>query len=101
MACNNHLRCILSNPKFILNYFDRLPSNDTDSDFNGYIDDSASKDEESSTDHSNSFPNKTIASKLQQGVNEKKILDDIHDTVHGDIKRAYLVSIQDIQNVKR
>ena len=64
MACNNHSKYISSDPEFILIYFDNLPSDDSDSDFNGYIDDSATEDEESTTDHGNSFPNKTSTSSI-------------------------------------
>ena len=62
MACKNTSRYIPSDLEFILNYFDHLPKDDSDSDFDGYIDDSASEDEESPTDHCNSFPNKTSTS---------------------------------------
>ena len=47
------LRHISSNPEFILNYFDHLPSNDSDSDFDDYIDDSGREDEESTPTPSN------------------------------------------------
>ena len=40
---------------------------------------------------------KSIASKLQEGVSEKKILDGIRNNFHGDISR-HLVTVQDIQN---
>ena len=42
---------------------------------------------------------KNIASKLQEGVSEKKILDGIRNNVHGDISREHLVTLQDIQNI--
>ena len=57
MAYSNNSRYIPSNPESILNYFDHIASDDSDSDFDGYIEESASKDEESPTDHSNSLPN--------------------------------------------
>ena len=41
---------------------------------------------------------KNIASKLQEGVSEKKILDGICNNVHGD-SREHLVTLQDIQNI--
>ena len=44
---------------------------------------------------------KSIASKLQEGVSEKKILDGIRNNVHGDISREHLVTVQDIQNIRR
>ena len=44
---------------------------------------------------------KNIASKLQEGVSEKKILDGIRNNVHGDISREHLVTLQDIQNICR
>ena len=43
MACSNSSRYISSDPEFILNNLDNLPSNDSDSDFDGYIDEFASK----------------------------------------------------------
>ena len=55
MACSNSSRKILSHPEFILNYFDHLPRDDSDSD--GY-----SEDEDFPTDHSNSLPNQSSAS---------------------------------------
>ena len=58
MACNNSSRYIPLDPDFILNYFDNLPNDDSDSDFDGYVDDSASENEESPTDQLNSFPEK-------------------------------------------
>ena len=44
---------------------------------------------------------KNIASKLQEGASEKKILDGIHNNVHRDISREHLVTLQDIQNICR
>ena len=44
---------------------------------------------------------KNIASKLQEGVSEKKILDGICNNVHGDISREHLVTLQDKQNICR
>ena len=64
MACNNSSRDIPSDPEFILNYFDNLPSDESDSDFDGYVDDSASDDEESPTDHHHSLSNKTSTSSI-------------------------------------
>ena len=62
MACNNSSSYIPSDQEFLLNYFDHLPSDDSDSDFDGYVDDSASEDEESPTDQLTSFPDKTSTS---------------------------------------
>ena len=42
-----------------------------------------------------------IAAKLQEGVSEKKILDDIRDDVPSQIGREHLVTMQDIQNIRR
>ena len=64
MACNNHSRYISSNADIILNYFDHPPSNDSNCDFDGYIDDSASEDKEPPTDHANSFPIKTSTASI-------------------------------------
>ena len=44
---------------------------------------------------------KNIASKLQEGVSEKKILDGIRNNIHDDISREHLVTLQDIQNICR
>ena len=45
---------------------------------------------------------KKIAVKLQEGVAEKKILDDIRDTVSidGEIKHDHFVSLKDIHNIQ-
>ena len=45
MVCSNRSKYIPSELEFILNYFDHLPSNDSDWDFNGYINKSPSEDE--------------------------------------------------------
>ena len=42
-----------------------------------------------------------IAAKLQEGVSEKKILDDIRDDIPSQIGREHLVTLQDIQNIRR
>ena len=42
-----------------------------------------------------------IASKLHEGVSEKRILDEIRDNVTDTIGREHLTSIQDIQNIRR
>ena len=42
-----------------------------------------------------------IATKLHEGVSEKKILDEIRDNVTSSIGREHLISIQDIQNIGR
>ena len=43
----------------------------------------------------------TIAAKLQEGVSEKKILDDTRDDGPSQIGREHLVTLQDIQNIRR
>ena len=42
-----------------------------------------------------------IASKLHEGVSEKRILDEIRDNVTDTIGREHLTSIQDIHNIRR
>ena len=42
-----------------------------------------------------------IAAKLQEGVSEKKRLDDIRDDVPSQIGLEHLVTLQDIQNIRR
>ena len=63
MTCSNHSRYISSDPEFILNYFDYLSSDDSDSDFN---DDTASEDKASPTDHSNRLQIKPVLLPLLQ-----------------------------------
>ena len=41
-----------------------------------------------------------IAAKLQMGISIDRILDDVHDEVTGLIKKEYLISRQDVHNIK-
>ena len=41
-----------------------------------------------------------IANKLEQGVCIDRILDDIRDSVDGDIDRQHLITQQDVHNIK-
>ena len=42
---------------------------------------------------------KNLASKLKEGVSEKKRFDGICNSFHGDISREHVVTPQDIQNI--
>lgn len=42
----------------------------------------------------------TIAAKLQEGIPIDRILDDIRNTVEGQLGREYLINKQDIRNIK-
>ena len=42
-----------------------------------------------------------VVSKLQQGVTINRILDDIRESIHGDMTREHLITRQDILNIRR
>ena len=42
-----------------------------------------------------------VAAKTQQGVSIDRILDDIRESVHGNMNREHLITRQDILNIRR